>query len=205
MGSKEENADVQHFNRRAATYETASTQGFFFDRVQRNVLKLAKDDAPQAVLDVGCGTGRLLRKAKEQWPNAKLIGVDAAEKMIEQASQLFPEAEFHVGMAEALPLPDTSVDIVFSTLSFHHWENQAKGVSEVARVLRPQGKFLLADITVPGWIAVFFKRFKRSKPSRVREVFEEAGLNVVLQQRQWRWSRGSPRNRRQETLKTRSD
>ncbi len=78
-----------------------------------------------------------------------MIGVDAAEKMIEQATQLFPEAEFHVAMAEALPLPDASVDLAFSTLSFHHWANQAKGISEVARVLRPQGRFLLADITIP--------------------------------------------------------
>ena len=189
MGSKEENADVQHFNRRAATYETAASQGYFFDRIQRKVLKLAKGDMPKTVLDVGCGTGRLLRKAKEQWPNAQLIGVDAAEKMIEQATQLFPQAEFHVAMAEALPLPDASVDVAFSTLSFHHWENQAKGVSEVARVLSPGGKFLLADISVPRWIAVFVKHFKRNSPSRIRDIFEEAGLAVELQQHQWRWSR----------------
>jgi len=189
MGSKQENADIQHFNRRAATYEHAASQDYFFDRVQKQVLNLARNNRPQVVLDVGCGTGRLLRKAKEQWPDAKLVGVDAADKMIEQARRLFPQAEFHVAMAESLPLPDASVDIAFSTLSFHHWENQAKGVSEVARVLRPDGKFLLADITVPTWIAVFVKRFKRSKPSRVREVFEEAGLTVEAQQRQWGWLR----------------
>ena len=127
METKHENADVQHFNRRAATYETASSQGYFFDRVQRNVLNLAKNQSsPQVILDVGCGTGRLLRKAKQQWPNAHLIGVDAAQKMVEQATQLFSEAEFHVAMAEDVPLPDSSVDLVFSTLSFHHWSDQAK-------------------------------------------------------------------------------
>ncbi len=189
MEAKQKNADVQHFNRRAATYETARSQGYFFDRIQRKVLNLAKSDTPQAVLDVGCGTGRLLRKAKQQWPSARLIGVDAAEKMIEQANQLFPQAEFHVAMAEALPLPDASVDLAFSTLSFHHWADQAKGVSEVARVLRPQGRFLLADITVPHWLSVFVKHFKHNSPSRIREIFTEAGLTVELQQRPWRWSR----------------
>jgi ubiquinone/menaquinone biosynthesis C-methylase UbiE len=153
-------------------------------------MNLAKTQShPNAILDVGCGTGRLLRKAKELWPNARLIGVDAADKMIEEAKKLFPEAEFHVAMAESLPLPNASVDLTFSTLSFHHWINQAKGVSEVARVLRPQGRFLLADIVPPFGLSFFTSHFKRNSPKKMREMFVEAGLAVELQQRQWRWSR----------------
>jgi ubiquinone/menaquinone biosynthesis C-methylase UbiE len=183
-------ADVQEFNRRAATYEDSRKQSYFFDRVQRAVLNLAETQTrPDAVLDVGCGTGRLLRKAKELWPEARLIGVDAAEKMIEQASRLFPEAEFHAAMAESLPLPDASVDLAFSTLSFHHWINQAKGVSEVARVLRPGGRFLLADIALPFGLSVFNHHFSQNSPKRIREKFVATGLLVDLQQRRWRWSR----------------
>lgn len=183
-------ADVQEFNRRAATYEASRRQSYIFDRVQRKVLKLAKTQSrPDAILDVGCGTGRLLRKAKEQWPNARLIGVDAAEKMIEQAKQLFPQAEFHFAMAESLPLPDASVDLAFSTLSFHHWIDQPKGISEVARVLRPQGRFLLADIVPPFGLSSFTGHFRRNNPKKTWEMFVEAGLNVELQQRPWRWSR----------------
>ena len=185
-----QNPDVEQFNRRAATYENASSQGYFFDRVQRRVLKLAKEKCePKDILDVGCGTGRLLRKAKQQWPNARLVGVDAADKMIQQATQLFPEAEFHVAMAEALPLPDASVDLAFSTLSFHHWANQAKGISEIARVLRPQGLFVLADITIPRWMLVFVRHFRHNNPAKIREMFTQAGLTVELQQQPLRWSR----------------
>jgi ubiquinone/menaquinone biosynthesis C-methylase UbiE len=188
--SNHNDADVQAFNRRATTYETSIRQGYLFDRVQRNVLALVKTGSkPDAVLDVGCGTGRLLRKAREQWPNSRLIGVDAAEKMVEQATQLFPEAEFHFAMAESLPLADASVDVAFSPLSFHDWGNQAKGVSEVARVLRPQGRFLLADIVLPFGLSFFNHHFKRNDPKRMREMFKRAGLKVELQQRQWRWSR----------------
>jgi ubiquinone/menaquinone biosynthesis C-methylase UbiE len=109
--------------------------------------------------------------------------------MIEEAKKLFPEAEFHVAMAEYLPLPDASVDLAFSTLSFHHWIDQAKGVSEVARVLRPQGRFLLADIVPPFGLSFFSRHFRRNNPKRTLEMFVEAGLNVEVQQRQWRWSR----------------
>ena len=190
METKEEKADVQEFNRRAATYENSHSQSYFFDRIQKIVLDLARnEERTEVVLDVGCGTGRLLRKAKEKWPNARLIGVDAAEKMIEEATRLFPEAEFHVAMAEALPLPDASVDLAFSTLSFHHWANQAKGVSEIARVLRPQGSFLMADIVTPFGLSVFVRHFRQNNPVKIRELFVKAGLNVELQQRPWRWSR----------------
>ncbi len=189
-GYMSKEADVERFNRRAATYETASSQGYFFDRVQRRVLQLAKDQCnPEVVMDVGCGTGRLLRKAKQQWPNARLVGVDAAEKMIDQATQLFPEAEFHVAMAEFLPLPEASVDLAFSTLSFHHWADQAKGISEVARVLRPQGRFLLADIVIPRWMSAFVRNFRYNSPAEIRDMFTQAGLTVELQQQPLRWSR----------------
>jgi len=190
MGTNQQNPDVERFNRRAATYEMASSQSYFFDRVQRRVLKLAKNQSsPEVIMDVGCGTGRLLRKAKQQWPNSRLVGVDAAEKMIQQATQLFPEAEFHVAMAEALPLPNASVDLAFSTLSFHHWANQAKGINEIARVLRPQGMFLLADITIPHWLSLFVRHFRFNSPGKIREMFTQAELSVELQQEPWRWSR----------------
>ena len=118
--SEQQNADVQEFNRRATTYENSTRQRFFFNRVQKAVLSLVAADAkPQAILDVGCGTGRLLRELRARWPNAKLVGVDPAEGMIAQAKQRLPEAEFYVSMAESLPLPEASVDFVFSTLSFH--------------------------------------------------------------------------------------
>jgi len=190
VGTKQENADVEHFNKRAASYENASSQGYFFDRVHRRVLNLARDQTnPEVIMDVGCGTGRLLRKARHQYPNARLVGVDAAEKMIQQAATLLPEAEFHVAMAEALPLPDTSVDLAFSTFSFHHWADQAKGISEVARVLRPKGRLLLADIVIPRWLSLFVRHFRYNSPSRIHEMFTQAGLTVELQQQPWRWSR----------------
>ncbi len=177
--------DIQTFNRRAATYEKSRRQNLIFDRVQKIVLTLTCRDKPETVLDVGCGTGRLLRKVKEQWSDANLIGVDPAESMIAEAKQLLPNAQFHVGMAESLPLHDASVDLVLSTMSFHHWADQAKGISEIARVLRTNGRFVLADIIAPFGLSMFFKHFKRSNASKTRALFAESGLNVELQQRQW--------------------
>jgi ubiquinone/menaquinone biosynthesis C-methylase UbiE len=179
------NADVENFNRSAHTFEHAHRQSILFDRVQKTVLELTSNETPQTVMDVGCGTGLLLRKAQERWPNAQMIGIDPAENMIAQATHLFPTAKFIVAMAEKIPLPDLSVDLAFSTLSYHHWVNQDKGVAEIARVLRLGGKFLLSDIVMPWGLSRFGKQFKRNNPNKMRQTFVAAGLKVELQQRRF--------------------
>src|SRR5260370_20365988 len=139
--------DIERFHRWSRTYERSWLQRLVFDRVHQAVLRVVATEVaePTTILDVGCGTGRLLRAAKARWLNAQLIGVDPAEGMVEVARHLAPAITFHVGSAEALPLPDASVDVVLSTVSFHHWGDQAAAIREVARVLRPGGRFFLSD------------------------------------------------------------
>src|SRR6266700_6805774 len=150
MKSKHRAQDVERFDRWGATYERSWMQQRLFDPVHSAVLhQAASRFTPASVLDIGCGSGRLLRKVHDYWPEAHLCGVDPAHKMLEVARQLTPEARFSLGSGEALPLSDASVDLALSTISFHHWRDQAAGVREVARVLRPGGCFLLADFTFP--------------------------------------------------------
>ncbi|HMF33577.1 MAG TPA: methyltransferase domain-containing protein [Candidatus Lokiarchaeia archaeon] len=167
-----------HFNKWSKTYENTWEQKIFFQRVHRAVIALAITVAPDVgtILDVGCGTGKLLRAAGVRWPNAARIGVDAVEGMIEVAQDLTPDVTFHVGVAENLPLPDSSVDLVFSTTSFHHWTDQTAGLGEVARVLRPGGHFFLADIALP-----MGNSFKGK--GKIRTLFTNAGLQVFAQKR----------------------
>jgi ubiquinone/menaquinone biosynthesis C-methylase UbiE len=183
MTKASEKHDVERFDRWSHTYEQSWLQRNFFDRVHQAVLSLiASEGMPESILDVGCGTGRLLREARLRWPNAQFIGVDAAEGMVETAQQLTPDATFHVGRAEALPLPDASIDVVLSTMSFHHWHDQAAGLREVARVLRPGGRFFLADISVPALFAKFIRSPQVHTPASLHSLFTQAGLEGVKQQ-----------------------
>src|SRR5260370_7298929 len=72
--------------------------------------------------------------------------------MLEMARRLTPNATFSPGMAEALPLQDASVDLALNTTSFHHWQDQAAGIREIARLLRPGGYFILAEASFPDWL-----------------------------------------------------
>ena len=177
-------SDVQDFNRWSTTYEESWLQHLYFDRIHKRVLALVNvESAPVCIADIGCGTGRLLRKARGRWPHARLIGVDPAEGMVKKARLMMPDSVFIVSPAESIPLPDASVDLVFSTTSFHHWSDQLQGIREIGRVLRPEGQFILADIVPPPFFLRFLNHGHMCNPSEVREMFEQAGLEVQMQRR----------------------
>jgi ubiquinone/menaquinone biosynthesis C-methylase UbiE len=175
--------DVRQFDRWSTRYERSRWQWLHFDRVHRSAFDLATPfGEPHAVLDLGCGTGRLLRAARDRWPAARLIGVDPSAGMIEAGRSLTP-AELHITGAEAIPLPDASVDLAFSTIAFHHWADPARGLREVARVLRPGGGFVLVDNIGPDWLA----RYLKDRPYLTAEervaMWSEGGLRVLKQRR----------------------
>jgi ubiquinone/menaquinone biosynthesis C-methylase UbiE len=184
MTTKHREKDVERFEQWASTYENSWLQRAFFDRAHQATLALAAGivHQPVSVLDVGCGTGKLLRRATTYWPEAQLIGVDPANGMIEMAKRLTPNATFFTGMAEALPLQDASVDLALSTSSFHHWQDQAAGIREIARVLRPGGYFILVDASFPDWLARVFRMKRFHSPAQLQTLFIQAGLHVQMQQ-----------------------
>jgi ubiquinone/menaquinone biosynthesis C-methylase UbiE len=105
--------------------------------------------APERALDVGCGTGYLLRQLDARCPDAvELTGVDPAPAMIAaaRAAAAGGRLEWLEGTAEELPFPDGAFDLVVSTTSFDHWADQRAGLGECARVLAPGGRFVLTDL-----------------------------------------------------------
>jgi len=184
---RNDSSDVHDFEQWSRSYEQSWLQNLYFDRVHRAALDLLSQPdgghIPGSVLDVGCGTGRLLRKARELWPAAGLTGVDPTQGMIDVARRLTPEATFLAASAEPLPLPDASVDVAITTMSFHHWKDRAAGVREIARVLRPGGRFCLADATLPARLARLVHHMEGNSSAEWRALVEPAGLSVDAQER----------------------
>ncbi len=180
--------DVEHFDRWAATYDRSWTQRIFFGPVHRGVVDVAAGLAPDParVLDVGCGTGALLRVVAQRFPEAELVGVDASAEMIRMADAANPVPErlrFVRAQAEELPFADGHFDLILSTISFHHWADQGKGLREVARALVPGGLFLLADHFVIPLQRVFFATPKRRErfhtPAEIGSMLREAGFAQI--------------------------
>ncbi len=97
------------------------------------------------ILDEGCGNGRALEMMKDL--KVEYIGIDFSEKLLEIARKKYPDFKFVKGNIVNLPFPDNYFDIVFSIAVLHHIpseELREKMISEVKRVLKPRGKFILS-------------------------------------------------------------
>jgi len=95
------------------------------------------DLGPDAtVLDLGAGTGKLTRSLVSRF--ARVIAVEPDSAMRAVLEEIVPEAEALAGSAEAIPLPDDSVDAVFTAEAFH-WYASNESVGEIVRVLEPRG------------------------------------------------------------------
>ena len=141
--------DVGAYDDRAGNYDQG-WRGRLHHAIGDRTAALAMSTmaAPHRVLDVGCGTGYLLRALARRYPAAeKLSGIDAAPNMIEAAKRLTDDERlaYAVGVAEHLPYPDASIDLVVSSTSFDHWSDQLAGLAECARALRPGGQLVLVD------------------------------------------------------------
>ena len=94
------------------------------------------------LLDLACGTGALAAEAARR--GAEATGMDFAPTMIAEANRRHPGLAFRVGDAEAIPLPDASLDAVTCSFGMLHTERPERVLAEVARVLRPgTGRFAM--------------------------------------------------------------
>ncbi|MEA5526537.1 class I SAM-dependent methyltransferase [Nodularia spumigena] len=102
------------------------------------------------ILDMGCGTGRLLDRLATEFPDVRGTGLDLSSNMLRIARQSNSHHRrliYIEGKAESLPFGEGQFDAVFSTISFLHYLEPQQVLSEVARVLSPGGRFYLVDIT----------------------------------------------------------
>jgi ubiquinone/menaquinone biosynthesis C-methylase UbiE len=108
------------------------------------------------IIDIGCGTGATLRRAADFVTNGVLIGIDPMPRMLEIAREKTADhpagdsVEFRLGSAENLPIDDDFADFVFAFDTFDHWRDKERGLVEVHRVLRPDGRFVVVkDFVLP--------------------------------------------------------
>jgi surfactin synthase thioesterase subunit/SAM-dependent methyltransferase len=105
------------------------------------------------LLDLGCGRGGSLMVLEQDWRLRRLIGADlspanlaACRRLLERVPQRARSRRLQPVDASALPYPDASLDVVLNIESSGAYADQAAFLAEVARVLRPGGRLLFADL-----------------------------------------------------------
>ena len=109
----------------------------------------------EIVLDIGCGAGLdSLLAARAVGPSGRVIGLDLLEEMCERGRAHAREegvdgwTEFVQGEMEDIPLPEASVDVVISNGVINLSPRKSRVLAEIRRVLRPDGRLAVADLTV---------------------------------------------------------
>lgn len=136
------------FDRGACRYEeTVIVQKLVIDRILSELLKIDPHLSPRKILDVGAGTGMLLRSLQKSYPEAILAGLDLAPGMGTEATGSFHDGGqflYVEGDAEKLPFAEGVFDLVVSTSTYQWLSALDPAFSEVKRVLAPGGIFLFA-------------------------------------------------------------
>jgi ubiquinone/menaquinone biosynthesis C-methylase UbiE len=121
-------------------------------QLRQRTADLARMQSGDAVLDVGCGTGTLAMEVARRVGRAgRVAGVDPGTEQIARARSKAARRnlpiDFQIGVIEQLPFPDQTFDVVLSTLMMHHLPAGLKrqGLAEIARVLKPGGRLVIAD------------------------------------------------------------
>jgi ubiquinone/menaquinone biosynthesis C-methylase UbiE len=169
---------VERYDRWAPSYDESALRPAFeaaHAAVLRMIVRLAR--GPGRILDVGCGTGLLLRRASRLFPGTDVVGADVSAGMLATAGAAGPpRSRFVRARAEHLPFTDGAFDVVLATMSIRHWADPAAGLGEIGRVLVPGGLFGLAD--VPSGMPPAGRR-GWSRTATPRLSLASAGLTVI--------------------------
>lgn len=136
-------------------YDLVARLGMREGTIKRRVLARTRLAPDGRLLDIGCGTGTLALMAWRRYPQATIAGLDGDPAILAMARRKAGRARapitFDEGMSYALPYADASFDAVTATLMLHHLtpDQQERTLAEVWRVLRPGGRFVVADFAPP--------------------------------------------------------
>jgi ubiquinone/menaquinone biosynthesis C-methylase UbiE len=173
-------SSVERYDRRASGYDEGLLGRWHGDIVQRTAA-LTATVLPDSgvVLDIGCGSGALLRSLEPSAAKA-LIGVDPSPRMLAVAIShpARGRAAFARAVAEALPCPTATCDVVVSSVSFGHWADQGRGLRECRRVLVEGGSLVLVDV-FNRWLNIATRRgnrFSAHTKGRTTTLLRESGF-----------------------------
>jgi demethylmenaquinone methyltransferase/2-methoxy-6-polyprenyl-1,4-benzoquinol methylase len=110
---------------------------------RKKVLATIIEHHPESILDIATGTGDLAIKFAEKTSATKIIGLDLSD------TELKYIIEFIKGDSEALPFNNNMFDAITVSFGIRNFENLEKGLSEILRVIKPNGLFIILETSVP--------------------------------------------------------
>jgi ubiquinone/menaquinone biosynthesis C-methylase UbiE len=142
------NKEVKDFNFDKAASKYDNRAGKISGRFYNLLLKQVELFPGAKVLDVGCGTGTVLRRMAEAC-DITGYGIDAEENMIIEAKRKCPGMNIQISRCENTPFENRYFDVMTACMAYHHFADRAGFAKEAARLLKPGGRLYIADLRLP--------------------------------------------------------
>lgn len=137
---------VAAFNQAATEYDSVAVlqQEVGASMLQRlDYIKIK----PQKILDLGAGTGFMTKQIAERFPDAEIYALDVAEQMLQyNREQTENKLNYICADLNKIPLPDNSIDFIYSNMVIHWVKNIDHALLEIRRVLTPEGLILFSTL-----------------------------------------------------------
>lgn len=155
LGKKEQVA--QMFDNISKNYDGLNRMiSFGLDvKWRKKVVNFVAKCNPESVLDIATGTGDLAINIAKNTATKKIIGLDISQGMLNVGKQkitkeqLSDKIEMILGDSENIPFEDNSFDAITVAFGVRNFEHLEKGLSEILRVLKPKGTFVILETSVP--------------------------------------------------------
>ncbi len=173
-------------------YDETVVQRLVYRPVHDAVIATLAPRRPSRALDLGCGTGLLTARLKDDLRVGKVTGADFSAGMLGQAAARRRDLAWVRASASALPFADDAFDAITSTEAFHWFPDQPLALRECRRVMAPGGTFALALVNPwSEWLSdaahaastLAGQPFYWPTREAMRSMLEEAGFRVEAQHR----------------------
>lgn len=170
------------FANRASSYDKG-LEGRLSRRFYELILNNIQLPKEARILDVGCGTGALLRMIADQTP-IDGYGIDSEPNMVREAQKQCPAMNIRQARCEKTPFEGGSFDALITCMAYHHFADKPGFAKEAARILKPGGRLYIAEVRVPTPIrqfanAIFHHRSiagESQTPEQIVRTFAEHGF-----------------------------
>lgn len=180
-------AHREYFDQLALVWDEVS--GTDIERIVQ-IISHAQIEPGNKVLDIGTGTGILLPFLNQMVGHkGKIYALDLSENMIKRAQEKFsfPTVNFIHASVEDIPLEDTSIDCAICFSAFPHFQDQCFAISQVHRVLKPGGRFLIGHSEGRDTVNERHRRIggvvqfdMLPSSNEMQTLLEEAGFSIVV-------------------------
>lgn len=150
------------------------------DVLLNSIVKVAGDLTNKKILDVGTGTGKILISLYKKYPNAGYTGIDISKSMLAKINTSYNFNLYKMKMENLSEFNNNYFDLVISRMAFHHSIDIDKSTSEVYRVLKKGGKFILCEGNPPSYKCLaFYNEMFRFKEDRLT-FLESDMINLFI-------------------------